>query len=138
MVWPIQTVLKSCFSPISLCLPCCPMAPTPYSGTAATMIHKAAVVASWSRERDKRDMSNVNELPQLAAELVELSKEYLRQETLEPAKRLGKVAGLSVGAGMRFRIEVLPEGGLWTALALLTSALVAAGPAGIVVWRATR
>ncbi|HKZ30216.1 MAG TPA: phage holin family protein [Acidimicrobiia bacterium] len=128
------------------------MAPTPYSGTVATMIHKAAVVASRSREREKRDMSNVNELPQLAAELVELSKEYLRQETLEPAKRLGKVAGLSVGAGMlislgvillatagmRFLIEVFPEGGLWTALALLTSALVAAGAAGIVVWRATR
>ena len=116
------------------------------------MIHRAAVVASRSREREKRDMSNVNELPQLAAELVELSKEYLRQETLEPAKRLGKVAGLSVGAGMlislgvillatagmRFLIEVFPEGGLWTALALLTSALVAAGAAGIVVWRATR
>ena len=41
-------------------------------------------------------MSNVNELPQLAGELVEMSKEYLKQETLEPAKRLGKVAGLSI------------------------------------------
>jgi hypothetical protein len=97
-------------------------------------------------------MSKVNELPQLAGELVELSKEYLRQETLEPAKRLGKVAGFSVGAGilvalgaillatagMRYLIEVFPEGGLWTALALFTSALVSAGLAGLIVWRATR
>ena len=97
-------------------------------------------------------MTDVSELPQLAGELVDLSKEYLRQETLEPAKRLGKVAGLSVGAGvlvsigvillatagMRYLIEVFPEGGLWTALALFASALVSAGIAGIVVWRATR
>lgn len=97
-------------------------------------------------------MSNVNELPQMAGELVELSKEYLLQETLEPAKRLGKVAGLSVGAGMliavgvillatagmRYLIDIFPEGGLWTALALFTSSLVSAGVAGIIVWRATR
>jgi hypothetical protein len=96
-------------------------------------------------------MSNVNELPQLAGELVDLSKEYLRQETLEPAKRLGKVAGMSIGAGMliaigvillatagmRLLIEVLPQGGLWTALALFTSSLVSAGLAGIIIWRAT-
>jgi hypothetical protein len=97
-------------------------------------------------------MSELSELPQLTSELVDMSKEYLRQETLEPAKRLGKVAGLSVGAGLliaigvillataglRFLIEVFPEGGLWTALALLTSALVSAGAAGIIAWRATR
>ena len=97
-------------------------------------------------------MSNLSELPQLTTELVDMSKEYLRQETLEPAKRLGRVAGFSVGAGllaaigvillatagMRFLIDVFPEGGLWTALALFTSALVAAGVAGIIVWRASR
>ena len=97
-------------------------------------------------------MSNMNEIPQMAGELVDLSKEYLLQETLEPAKRLGKVAGLSAGAGlliaigvillatagMRYLIEIFPEGGLWTALALFASALVSAGVAGIIVWRATR
>lgn len=97
-------------------------------------------------------MSELSELPQLTSELVDMSKEYLRQETLEPAKRLGKVAGFSVGAGMlmaigvillatagmRFLIDVFPEGGLWKALALFTSALVCAGVAGITVWRATR
>lgn len=97
-------------------------------------------------------MSKVNELPQMASELVDLSKEYLRQETLEPAKRLGKVAGLSIGAGlllaigvillatagMRYLIELLPEGGLWTALALFISAVVAGGIGGLIMWRATR
>lgn len=97
-------------------------------------------------------MSELSELPQLTSELVDMSKEYLRQETLEPAKRLGKVAGFSVGAGMlmaigvillatagmRFLIDVFPEGGLWEALALFTAALVCAGVAGITVWRATR
>lgn len=105
-----------------------------------------------SRSRKSSNVSNMNELPQMAGELIQLSKDYLRQETLEPAKRLGKVAGLSVGAGlliaigvillatagMRFLIEVFPEGGLWTALALLSSALISAGVAGIIVWRATR
>jgi uncharacterized protein YndB with AHSA1/START domain len=40
-------------------------------------------------------------------------------------------------AGMRYLIEIFPQGGLWTALALLASSLVSAGVAGI-VWRATR
>ncbi len=94
----------------------------------------------------------MSELPQLAAELVDLSKQYLRQETLEPAKRLGKVAGFSVGAGflfaiasillatagMRLLVDVLPEGELWRALALFGSALVLGGTAGLVIWRSTR
>lgn len=97
-------------------------------------------------------MSNINELPQLATELFDLSKQYLRQETLEPAKRLGKVAGLGLAAalllaigamllataGMRFLVDVLPEGELWRALALFVSALVLGGTAGVIVWRSTR
>ncbi len=96
-------------------------------------------------------MTNVNELPQLTEELIDLSKEYLRQETVGHAQRLGKVAGFSMGAamlfsigvillataGMRFLVEVLPEGGLWTALALFISALIAGGAAGTVAWRAS-
>ena len=115
------------------------------------MIDRSVVVASPGPDRENH-MSNMSEIPQLAGELVELSKEYLRQETLEPAKRLGKVAGMSVGAGilvaigvillatagMRLLIEVFREGGLWTALALVSSALVSAGVAGLIVWRATR
>ncbi len=94
----------------------------------------------------------MNELPQLTTELVDLTKQYLRQETLEPAKQLGKLAGLSIGAvlllsvgaillataGMRFLVDVLPGGELWRALGLFVSALVLGGTAGLIMWRATR
>ncbi len=97
-------------------------------------------------------MGDVRELPDQVTELVDLSKEYLRQETLEPAKRLGKVAGMSLLAGLlwaigsillavagtRTLIRVLPEGDLWSALGLVIAALVLVAIAGLVVWRASR
>lgn len=97
-------------------------------------------------------MGDVRELPDQISELVELSKEYLRQETLEPAKRLGRVAGMSLLAGVlwatggvllavagtRSLIRILPGGDLWSALGLAVAALVLAGLAAVVVWRATR
>lgn len=94
----------------------------------------------------------MNELPDQIGELVDLSKEYLRQETLEPAKRLGRVAGLgllaaiffAVGsvllavAGTRTLIRLLPDGDLWSALGLTISFLVLAAIAGVIMWRASR
>src|SRR5690606_1729292 len=45
-------------------------------------------------------MAQPSEIPELATELYELSKEYLRQETVEPMKKLGTYAGLGLaGAG---------------------------------------
>ncbi len=97
-------------------------------------------------------MSSPKELPQLVSELTELSKQYIMQETVEPAKRLGRVAGLGFGAGVLFAfaaiflgialalllVAVLPEGDLWKALAYFLSTLLLAGIAGLIVWRATR
>lgn len=97
-------------------------------------------------------MGDVRELPDQVTELVELSKAYLRQETLEPAKRLGKVAGMSLLAGVlwaigaillavagtRTLIRVLPDGDLWSALALVIAALIFVAVAGLIVWRASR
>lgn len=97
-------------------------------------------------------MSSPKELPQLVSELTELSKQYVMQETVEPAKRLGRVAGMGVGAGFLFAfgsiflaialalvmVMILPEGDLWSALAYLISTLVLAGTAGLIIWRATR
>lgn len=40
-------------------------------------------------------------------------------------------------AGMRYLIEVLPKGGLWSALALLAASLVCAGVAGV-LWKANK
>jgi hypothetical protein len=97
-------------------------------------------------------MSSPKELPQLVSELTELSKQYIMQETVEPAKRLGRVAGMGFGAGALFAfaaiflgialalllVAVLPEGDLWKALAYFISTLLLAGIAGLIVWRATR
>lgn len=97
-------------------------------------------------------MSGPQELPQLVTELTDLSKQYLMQETIEPAKRLGRVAGMGLAAGVLFAfgsifigiaialllVSVLPEGDLWKALAYLIATLLLAGTAGLIIWRATR
>lgn len=92
-------------------------------------------------------MASVRELPDHVREFIGLSKEYMRQETLDPAKQLGRFAGFAVGgavafalgalfvaiAGVRFLREALPEGENWSALGYLAAALVLAIVAGVIV-----
>ncbi|MFO7299990.1 MAG: phage holin family protein [Actinomycetes bacterium] len=94
-------------------------------------------------------MANPQEIPQLAAELYEMAKEYLRQETVEPAKQLGRQAGMGLGGAILMSIGafllvlgayfalrmVLPEGEWWEVLARGLTAIVAAIGAGLVAWR---
>ena len=94
-------------------------------------------------------MPNPQEIPQLATELIDMSKEYLRQETIEPAKALGKHAGMGIGGAMVISLGAfflvlglfaglrmwLPTGEWWEVLARFLTALASAGAAGIVVWR---
>lgn len=94
-------------------------------------------------------MTDPAEIPQLTTELIDMSREYLRQETVEPAKKLGKHAGLGIGgaavmaAGAICSVwgvyhgltVVLPEGDWWVVIARLLTGLVAAGAGGIVGWR---
>ena len=94
-------------------------------------------------------MSEPKEIPQLVAELVDMSKEYLRQETLEPAKRLGRFAGMSLGGAVLFSFaavlltlglfallrRLLPDTLWWAVLARLFTALGAGGAAGLIAWR---
>ena len=91
-------------------------------------------------------MPDPKEIPQLTTELIEMSQEYLRQETIEPAKRLGKHAGMGFGGAAVLSLGgvflvlalysalkmVLPEGEWWVVLARLLAALGGAGAAGIV------
>ena len=91
-------------------------------------------------------MPGPSELPQLVTEFVDMSKEYLRQETLEPAKRLGRFAGFTIGAALLFAIggvflsiaatrgiiELLPEGPTWSALGYILGALAIAAVIGII------
>lgn len=82
-------------------------------------------------------MANVSELPELISESIDLTKQYLRQETVEPAKRLGKVAGFGFAASAlfgvaallggiavnRWIIKALPDGRAWSGLGYVISAV---------------
>lgn len=92
------------------------------------------------------------ELPELVTELVTMSKEYLRQETVEPARRLGKHAGYGLGGGTLFAFaaflltlglfaflrRMLPETPWWGVAARFLTFLGAGGAAAIIGWRITR
>lgn len=94
-------------------------------------------------------MVDPQEIPQLARQLFDMSKEYLRQETVEPAKRLGKQAGLGLGGAALLGlgaflmawalyyglVQGLPEGEWYVVLARLITAVVTALAAGLIVWR---
>lgn len=81
-----------------------------------------------------------------------MSREYLRQEVVEPAKQLGKQAGLGVGGavlvalgaflgawGLYYGLIIwLPEGAWYVVLARVITAVVAAVFAGLIVWRMQR
>lgn len=86
-------------------------------------------------------MAQIQDIPKLISEFVDLTKEYLLQETVEPAKKLGHFAGYSIGAGalwaialvllsvagLRAFIEVLPGGPYWEALGYVVATIVLVG-----------
>lgn len=94
-------------------------------------------------------MPKAEQIPQIATELVELSRDYLRQEVLNPAKKLGKHAGMGIGGAIVMAIGAicltwglyygltlwLPEGEWWVVLARGITTIVAAGAAGLIAWR---
>ena len=94
-------------------------------------------------------MVNPQEIPQLVTELYDMSREYLRQETLEPAKRLGRQAGMGIGGAMVMATGsfllvlagylgiklLLPEGEWWVILARALTAVSALLVAGLIGWR---
>jgi hypothetical protein len=102
------------------------------SGSLSDNGRRVAVI-----REERLHMPGATELPQMVTEFVDMSKEYLRQETLEPAKRLGKFAGFTIGASIAFAIGgvllaiagmrgisyLLPEGPNWTALGYILGAL---------------
>ena len=94
-------------------------------------------------------MPDSQEIPHITSELIEMSRAYLRQETIEPAKALGKEAGMGIGGALVMAIGaiclvwglyygliwVFPEGEWWTVLSRLLAAVSAAGVAAIIGWR---
>ncbi|MGB9359710.1 MAG: phage holin family protein [Acidimicrobiia bacterium] len=84
-------------------------------------------------------MAKLQDLPAMITDFRDLAKEYLLQETVEPAKKLGHFAGFSLGAaalwalgimllgvaGLRGLMAILPDGPYWEALAYLIIVVVA-------------
>jgi len=97
-------------------------------------------------------MASPTELPQLISEFFDLAKEYLRENTIVPAKKLGRLAGMSFAAStlfvlaalflgvviLRLIVEVMPDGNIWSGFGYVLSALALLLLTGLVMWRATR
>ncbi|HKY48982.1 MAG TPA: phage holin family protein [Acidimicrobiia bacterium] len=92
------------------------------------------------------------EIPELVTELATMSKEYLRQEVVEPAKRLGRFAGFGLGAAVLFSMasllltlglfallrRLLPDTPWWSVGARLFTFVGAGAGAALIGWRLTR
>lgn len=82
-------------------------------------------------------MAKLQELPALIVEFRDLAKEYLLQETIGQAKKLGRFAGFSLGAAvlwaigallisiaaMRAIVDALPDSAYWEALGYVVAAV---------------
>ncbi len=82
-------------------------------------------------------MADIQDIPRLIREFLDLARDYLLQETVEPAKKLGYFAGMSIGAtvlwsmalvllsvaGLRAFVGVLGDGPYWEALAYIVYAI---------------
>ena len=83
-------------------------------------------------------MADIQDVPALVREFYVLAKSYLLQETVEPAKRLGRFAAYSFVAavlwtlavvllgvaGLRTMYDLLPSTPYWEALAYVGSSVV--------------
>lgn len=97
-------------------------------------------------------MAEPREIPELVTDLVDMTKQYAIQETVEPAKKLGKAAGMSllagllwtIGAilvsvaGMRYLVRALPDTPLSSALGYTIAAVALLLVAGFIMWVVTR
>jgi hypothetical protein len=97
-------------------------------------------------------VAKVKELPGLVSEFADLAKQYVRQRTIEPAKALGRAAGLGFAAaflfalaalflavaGMRLIVAALPDGQIWSGFGYILASFGLLIAVGLVAWRATR
>ncbi len=97
-------------------------------------------------------MAKTSELPEMVGEFIDLSKQYIREQTIEPAKKLGRLAGFSFAgallmalaaaflavAGARVIIEALPDGSIWSGFGYILASLALLLTTGLLMWRVTR
>lgn len=92
-------------------------------------------------------MATLQDLPVLIVEFRDLAKEYLLQETVGQAKKLGRFSGFSLGAAalwsvamiligiavMRGVVDALPDSPYWEALGYVIAAVAFIAIAAILV-----
>ncbi|MDX1690462.1 MAG: hypothetical protein R3290_05520 [Acidimicrobiia bacterium] len=97
-------------------------------------------------------MARTKELPEHVSEFVDLSKQYVRERTLEPAKALGRLAGMGFAAaavfvlaalflgiaGTRALVDLMPDGNVWEGLGYVAGSIGLLAVTGLIMWRATR
>ena len=97
-------------------------------------------------------MARTSELPELTTEFIDLAKEYVRERTVEPAKKLGRLAGFGMAAGILFVfaalflgiagtraiVDLMPDGTIWEGLGYVIGAIGLLMVTGLVRWRASK
>ena len=97
-------------------------------------------------------MAGPKELPQLISEFFDLAKEYLRENTLVPAKKLGRLFGFSLAASLlfvlatlflsvvalRLIVEAMPDGSIWSGFGYVVTAVGLLLVTGLIMWRAAK
>jgi hypothetical protein len=97
-------------------------------------------------------VARVKELPELVGEFVDLAKRYVREQTIEPARRLGRLAGLGFAAAlvfvlaalfiavaaMRVIVGFLPDGAIWSGFGYVIAAVGVLAATGLIMWRAVK
>ena len=99
------------------------------------------------RVSETRIMAQIQDIPRLVSEFFNMARDYLIQETVGQAKKLGGFAGRSIGAtalwsialillavaGLRALYDALPSGPYWEALAYIITVVVLLAFLAIVV-----
>lgn len=120
--------------------------------TRGLSIPSVSVRGSLVSERERAAMAGPTELPQLISEFFDLAKQYLRENTIVPAKKLGRLAGMSAAASMLFVlaalflgvvvlrtiVDTMPDGQIWSGFGYVLGAVALLVMTGLVMWRATR
>jgi hypothetical protein len=89
----------------------------------------------------------MKELPDHVGEFIDLAKQYVREQTVEPAKALGRLAGFGFAAGvlftlaalflavagMRMIVDVMPDGTIWSGLGYVAAAVAVFIVIGLVI-----
>lgn len=97
-------------------------------------------------------MADARDIPEMVGEFFDLAKQYLQEQTLGPAKRLGRLAAFSFMASimfvlatlflsvavMRLIVDAMPDGTIWSGLGYIVSALALLVLTALIMWRAAR